>query len=249
MMFNPEQCYADILQARRFVIHQLYLILLTFVDVVFTIAMFVGKVWIAAVIMTVVAGILILLLVRSSRKNTTLRRETKQCYRFPLPRFYDYDAVCSAVFSAPNVQWTQKCAEDVQACCVEGKFSWRILLLYQPQFSKKENKSKREKANRAVNRIHPSPQTGSIMEVSVKARLNIVVCDTINDELSKYMNTHAETLLRRNEIVLNLAVVGNELLVPPIRGADLDLPSINRYKGSVDLIWHQLCQEELRFEL
>ena len=39
-----------------------------------------------------------------------------------------------------------------------------------------------------------------------------------------------------------MAVVGNSLLIPPVRGADVDFPSLNRYSRSAGLIWSLLCK-------
>ena len=64
----------------------------------------------------------------------------------------------------------------------------------------------------------------------------------MNDALSRYIGTHAQHLLSRNESIINMAVVGDRLLMPPVRGADVDDPSLKRYARSADLIWSLLCQ-------
>ena len=64
----------------------------------------------------------------------------------------------------------------------------------------------------------------------------------MNDALSRYIGTHAQHLLSRNESIINMAVVGDHLLMPSVRGADVDDPSLKRYARSADLIWSLLCQ-------
>ena len=72
---------------------------------------------------------------------------------------------------------------------------------------------------------------------------DLVVCDAVNDALSRYIGAHAQRMLSRNECIINMAVVGDRLLLPPVRGADVDFPSLNRCSRSADLIWSLLCQD------
>ena len=121
-------------------------------------------------------------------------------------------------------------------------FSWRVALLHQPEFSASACKTQRDRANRAANRAHPSKQEGLQWEIASRARINLVVCDAVNDALSREIGAHAQRLLSRNECLINMAVVGDRLLLPPVRGADVDFPSLNRYSCSADLIWSLLRQ-------
>ena len=122
-------------------------------------------------------------------------------------------------------------------------FSWRVALLHQPEFSASACKAQRDRANRAANRAHPSKHEGLQWEIASRARINLVVCDAVNDALSRYIGAHAQRLLSRNECIINMAVVGDRLLLPPVRGADVDFPSLNRYSRSADFIWSLLCQD------
>ena len=70
-----------------------------------------------------------------------------------------------------------------------------------------------------------------------------MVCDAVNDALSRYIGAHAQRMLSRNECIINMAVVGDRLLLPPVRGADVDFPSLNRYSRSADFIWSLLWQD------
>ena len=79
-------------------------------------------------------------------------------------------------------------------------------------------------------------------EVVSRARVNLVVCDTMNDALSRYIGTHAGHLLLRNECVINMAVAGGISRLPPVLGADVDTSALKRSARSADLIWSLLCQ-------
>ncbi len=95
---------------------------------------------------------------------------------------------------------------------------------------------------RAAKRVHPTRQEGPQWEVVSRVRVNLVVCDDMNDVPSRYIGTHAQHLLSRNECIINMAVTGGSLLAPPVRGADVGTSSLNRYARSIDLIWSLLCQ-------
>ena len=242
MMPGPKEFRQDIRQARHHVWAKLALILLTGCGFILAIPFFIGEEWIVAAVMTAIAVVSVLVLVCIDRREKRMRREAMQYYTLPLPHALDYETVCAAVCAASGVQWTQVCDENAKACRIGGTLSWRILLLHQPDFSRTAYKAQRERANRALNRVHPALQKVSQLEVSSMVRINLVVCGAMNEELSRYSSTHAQRLLMRNECIVNMAVVGDCLLVPPVRGADVAIPDLTRYERSIDLIWSQLCR-------
>lgn len=146
-----------------------------------------------------------------------------------------------AIAFAVGGDW-REAAVTARICRIEGAFSWRVALLHQPEFSAFACKAQRDRANRAANRAHPEKQEGPRWEIASRARVNLVVCDAMNDALSRYIGTHAQHLLSCNESIINMAVVGDRLLMPSVRGADVDDPSLKRYARSADLIWSLLCQ-------
>ena len=241
-MPGPEEFHRDIRAAKRFGLAQGLLLLPSLFSLMLAIAFAVGGDWretaVAVGVCVLLAGVLVCLECKEKR----LRRESIQYYTFPLPRAFDYETVCTAIETAPGVQWTYLCDETARICRIEGVFSWRVALLYQPEFSASACKAQRDRANRAANRAHPSKQEGPQWEIASRARINLVVCDAMNDALSRYIGAHAQHLLSRNESIINMAVVGDRLLLPPVRGADVDFPSLNRCSRSADLIWSLLCQ-------
>ena len=241
-MPGPEEFRRDIRAAKRFGLAQGLLLLPSLFSLILAIAFAVDGSWretaVAVGFCVLLAGVLVCLECKEKR----LRRESIQYYTFPLPRAFDYETVCTAIETAPGVQWTYLCDETARICRIEGVFSWRVALLHQPEFSASACKAQRDRANRAANRAHPEKQEGPQWEIASRSRVNLVVCDAMNDALSRYIGTHAQHLLSRNESIINMAVVGNSLLIPPVRGADVDFPSLNRCSRSADLIWSLLCQ-------
>ena len=242
MMPGPEEFHRDIRAAKRFGLAQGLLLLPSLFSLMLAIAFAVGGDWREAAVTAGICAVFIGVLVCLERRQKRLRRESTRYYTFPLPRVFDYETVCTAIETAPGVQWTYLCDETARICRIEGVFSWRVALLYQPEFSASACKAQRDRANRAANRAHPEKQEGPQGEVASRARINLVVCDAVNDALSRYIGAHAQRLLSRNECIINMAVVGDRLLLPPVRGADVDFPSLNRCSRSADLIWSLLCQ-------
>lgn len=241
-MPGPEEFHRDIRAAKRFGLAQGLLLLPSLFSLMLAIAFAVGGDWREAAVAVGVCVLLAGVLVCLECKEKRLRRESIQYYTFPLPRAFDYETVCTAIETAPGVQWTYLCDETARICRIEGVFSWRVALLHQPEFSASACKAQRDRANRAANRAHPEKQEGPQWEIASRSRVNLVVCDAMNDALSRYIGTHAQHLLSRNESIINMAVVGNSLLIPPVRGADVDFPSLNRCSRSAGLIWSLLCQ-------
>lgn len=242
MMPSPEDFRRDIRAAKRFGLVQGLLLLPSMFSLIPAIAFAVGGDWREAAVTAGICAVFIGVLVCLERRQKRLRRESTRYYTFPLPRVFDYETVCAAIETAPGVQWTYLCDETARICRIEGVFSWRVALLYQPEFSASACKAQRDRANRAANRAHPSKQEGPQWEIASRARINLVVCDAVNDALSRYIGAHAQRLLSRNESIINMAVAGDRLLLPPVRGADVDFPSLNRYSRSAGLIWSLLCQ-------
>lgn len=241
-MPGPEEFHRDIWAAKRFGLAQGLLLLPSLFSLMLAIAFAVGGDWREAAVTAGICAVFTGVLVCLERRQKRQRQEATRYYTFPLPRAYDYETVCAAIETAPGVQWTYLCDETARICRIEDVFSWRVALLYQPEFSASACKAQRDRANRAANRAHPEKQEGPQWEIASRSRVNLVVCDAMNDALSRYIGTHAQHLLSRNESIINMVVVGNSLLIPPVRGADVDFPSLNRCSRSADLIWSLLCQ-------
>lgn len=241
-MPGPEEFRRDIREAKRFGVIQVLALLLSGLSLVLTIALAVTGSWLEAAVTAGFCAAFAAMLAYHIRRQERLRRETTQYYTFPLPRAFDYETVCSTMAAVPGIQWTHICDEAARICRIKAAFSWRVALLHQPIFSNSDYKAQRDRANQAASRAHPSKKEGPRWEIESMARIYLVVCDDINDALSRYISTHTQQLLTRNECIVNMAVVGDRLLIPPVRGADVDLPSLNRCFHSVDLIWSQLSR-------
>ena len=66
-------------------------------------------------------------------------------------------------------------------------------------------------------------------------RFNIICTDVLNDALYQFLSQNANRNLTRVEGIINIAVVGNQLMIPPLYN-ECDLAKISRYKGVIKFI-------------
>ena len=66
-------------------------------------------------------------------------------------------------------------------------------------------------------------------------RFNIICTDVLNDALYQFLSQNANRNLTRVEGIINVAVVGNQVMIPPLYG-ECDLAEISRYKGVIKFI-------------
>ena len=66
-------------------------------------------------------------------------------------------------------------------------------------------------------------------------RFNIICTDVLNDALYQFLSQNANRNLTRVEGIINIAVVGNQLMIPPLYN-ECDLAEISRYKGVIKFI-------------
>jgi hypothetical protein len=73
------------------------------------------------------------------------------------------------------------------------------------------------------------------MEAGKMMRFNIICTDVLNDALYQFLSQNANRNLTRVEGIINIAIVGNRIIIPPIYG-DTDFVEIGRYKGVIKFI-------------
>lgn len=121
-------------------------------------------------------------------------------------------------------------------------FKLRTVIYRTADFNKKEFDNAKDrinkKANKELNISHWVNQT----EAGKMMRFNIIFTDILNDALYQYLSQNANRNLTRVEGIINIAVVGNQIIIPPIYG-ECDLAEISRYKGVIKFIKQVLLNE------
>ncbi len=134
-------------------------------------------------------------------------------------------------------------SEDVRFFRLNKVFNLRTVLYRTEDFNKKEFDNKKDRINKKANKEFNIPQWADRFEAGKMMRFNIIVTDTLNEELHQLLTKNAGRNLSRVEGVINIAIVGNQILIPPIYG-DCDLGVIGRYKDVIRFIDQVLLSEQ-----
>lgn len=129
--------------------------------------------------------------------------------------------------------------ENIHFYRFERKFKTRAVLYNTDEFRKGDFDREKAKINKTANEKFNIPQNCSKSAAVKMMRINIICTDSVNDELNGYISHNALHNLRRVEGVINIAAVGNRIIMPPLYG-DCDILEIKRYKGILRFIYDVL---------
>ena len=134
-------------------------------------------------------------------------------------------------------------SEDVRFFKADHLFKLRAIVYRTDCFDKKAFDGAKGRINQRANKaLNISPWT-SLSEARNMMRFNIVCTDTLNDELLRLLSQNALRGLTRAEGVILMAIVGSQVMIPPLYG-DCDLSDIRRYKSVIRFIQQAFSIEE-----
>ena len=134
-------------------------------------------------------------------------------------------------------------SEDVRFFKTDHLFKLRAIVCRTDCFDKKAFDAAKERINQRANKaLNISPWT-NLSEARKMMRFNIVCTDTLNDELLRLLSQNALRNLTRVEGIIHMAVIGSEIMIPPLYG-DCDLSDIHRYKSVIRFIQQTFSIEE-----
>ena len=102
-------------------------------------------------------------------------------------------------------------------------------------FDKKDFDNAKDRINKKANKELNISQWVNRMDAGNMMRFNIICTDVLNDALYQFLSQNANRNLTRVEGIINIAVVGNQIMIPPIYG-ECDLLEINRYKNTIKFV-------------
>lgn len=102
-------------------------------------------------------------------------------------------------------------------------------------FNKKAYDNAKDRINKKANKELNISHWVNRMEAGKMMRFNIIFTDTLNDALYQFLSQNANRNLTRVEGIINFAIVGNQIMIPPIYG-ECDLAEISKYKGVIKFI-------------
>lgn len=132
-------------------------------------------------------------------------------------------------------------SENLQFFRFKKKQLYTTVIYKTDSFSKSEFDRAKKRINKKANKEFNIPHNISQYEDEKCFRLNIICFDSMNDEANYLLSLNAEHNLRRAEALMNIAVVGDKIIIPPIYGDCYQ--SVFKYKKIVNFITQNILEQ------
>ena len=189
-----------------------------------------------AIIFFVIAADCIVYLIHSSR---TAKKEVKENIYKPIifntDKNLTFDEIVSIFKNLTDEDNQLSTSEDVRFFRLKKIFKLRTVIYRTDNFNKKDFDNSKDRINKKANKELNISQWVNRTEAGNMMRFNIICTDVLNDALFQFLSHNANRNLTRVEGIINIAVVGNQIMIPPLYG-ECDLAEISRYKGVIKFI-------------
>ena len=189
-----------------------------------------------AIFFFVIAADCIVYLIHSSR---TAKKEVKgNIYKpiiFNTDKNLTFDEIVSIFKNLTDEDNQLSTSEDVRFFRLKKIFKLRTVIYRTDNFNKKDFDNSKDRINKKANKELNISQWVNRTEAGNMMRFNIICTDVLNDALYQFLSQNANRNLTRVEGIINIAVVGNQIMIPPLYG-ECDLAEISRYKGVIKFI-------------
>lgn len=132
-------------------------------------------------------------------------------------------------------------SENLQFFRFKKKQLYTTVVYKTDSFSKSEFDRAKKRINKKANKEFNIPHKIAQYEDEKCFRLNIICLDSMNDEANFLLSLNAEHNLRRTEALMNIAVVGDKIIIPPIYGDCYQ--SVFKYKKIVNFIMQNILEQ------
>lgn len=132
-------------------------------------------------------------------------------------------------------------SENLQFFRFKKKQLYTTVIYKTDSFSKSEFDRAKKRINKKANKEFNIPHKIAQYEDEKCFRLNIICLDSMNDETNYLLSLNAEHNLRRAEALMNIAVVGDKIIIPPIYGDCYQ--SVFKYKKIVNFIMQNILEQ------
>lgn len=175
-------------------------------------------------------------LIRNKKlKHRAGNQDYNSLYVLELNNSYSFETINKSLSDKCKENELLRTSEDITFFNINNKMKYRIMLTNATDFDKKEFDNMKLRANKKYNKYFQPKTKLTKEELAKMLRVNIIVTDSVNDNLYKYISTNSAKNLTRTEGIINFVVYKNKLYVPPLYG-DVDLLEIKRYRDSIKFI-------------
>lgn len=210
-------------------------ILLVIISTVFGIS-FLFVSFFASVVFFIIASIFIVCLIYSSR---SAKKEAKDTIHNPViitaNNAVTFQKVVDTFENLTNEEIQLSASDNVKFFRMNKILKLRIIVYKTENFNKRDFDNAKYGINKKANKELKIMNWVNKFDAVKMMRLNIICTDTLNDILYQFISQNAYNNLTRVEGIINIAVVGNEILIPPLFG-NCDLAEIRRYKNVIKFI-------------
>ncbi len=126
-------------------------------------------------------------------------------------------------------------SENVRFFRLNKIFKLRIILYKTAAFNKKDYDNAKDRINKKANKELNISSWVDRFDAGKMMRFNVIYTDTLNDVLYQFISQNANRNLTRVEGIINIAIVENQIIIPPIYG-ECNLVEISRYKNTIKFI-------------
>ena len=178
--------------------------------------------------------------------NYLAKRESKDAPHEPVAftanHRFSFSEIVGIFESLSNRENQLSVAENVRFYRFHNIFQFRVVLYQTDSFAKKDFDNAKDRINKQANNAFHISHWVSRAEAGKMMRMNIIFSDTTNDALSRFLSQNANRNLSRVEGIINIAIIGNQIILPPIYG-ECDLAEVNRYRGVIQFIENVLLNK------
>ena len=190
----------------------------------------------AAIIFFAIATVCIVYLIHNSR---TAKREAKenifQPVVFNADNTLSFEKIVSIFEGLTNEENQLSTSEEVRFFRLKKIFKLRTVIYRTNDFNKKDFDNAKDRINKKANKELNISQWVNRTEAGNMMRFNIICTDVLNDALFQFLSPNANRNLTRVEGIINIAIVGNQIIIPLLYG-ECDLAEISRYKAVIKFI-------------
>ena len=210
-------------------------VLLAFISISFAIlSLFVSS--FVSIIFFAIATISIAYFLYSSHVAKKEMKETKhEPIIFKADENFNFEEIVTIFEKLADKECILSTSEDVLFFRLNRIFKLRTVLYRTADFDKKDFNNAKDRINKKANKeLNISPWVNRFDAIKTM-RFNIIYTDVLNNALYQFVSQNANRNLTRVEGIINIAIVGNQIIIPPIYG-DCDLVELGRYKDTVRFI-------------